>query len=117
MISSFSFSDNTVGYIFSGDVNQNTIDKMIDQIKEKWKRYDQINLYLEDDNVDQFTLGAIVKEFQFKLSNAEKFNKIALVTNRKWIKASTALKNMLVSTEMRSFDTENRLEALAWVGY
>ncbi|MBE14892.1 MAG: STAS/SEC14 domain-containing protein [Dokdonia sp.] len=117
MISSFSFSDNTVGYILSGEVNQKTIDRMIKQIEDKWERFDQINLYLEDDNVEEFTLGAIVKEFQFKLSNAEKFEKIALVTNRKWIKACSALKNMLVSAEMRAFDTENRLEALSWVGY
>lgn len=117
MISSFSFSDNTVGYILSGVVNELTINRIIVQIEEKWERFDSINLYLEDDNIEDFTLGAIFKEIQFKLGNAKKFDKIAVVTNRKWIKACSALENLFVSTEMRAFETEERIRALSWVGH
>ncbi|WP_203296147.1 SpoIIAA family protein [Luteirhabdus pelagi] len=117
MLSTFSFSDDTVGFLFEGDFNKKTVGKLISQIESKFDFYDKINLYLEDVNIDSFNLAAVWEEITFKLKHEERFNKIALVTNRKWIKACSMLCQTISSANMKTFSSEERLDALTWISH
>ena len=115
MISNFSFSDSTLGFILEGEVNEVTINRFIVQIEEKWETHDKINLYLEDSNVESYSVGAVVNEIAFKLGNADRFLRIAIVADKKWINACAALQDLFLTAEVKSFGCDKRLEALAWV--
>lgn len=115
MDTSFSFSDNTVGYFIDGVVDEKSIDELHDQIADKIDKYGTINLYLEDMGIETFTLPAFIDQVLFKIKNANQLNKVAIVTDKKWLKACGTLHNLFVSTSTKNFDTEQRMEAMSWI--
>jgi len=115
MISKFSFSENTVGFILSGRVDDTIIEKFQSEILDKLESFDKINLYLEDNGIDSFSLSAIFNEIQFKMSHANRFSKIVLVTDRTWIKFCGDIEGLFMGAEVTSFTTEKRLDAMNWI--
>lgn len=115
MLSSFSFSDKTVGFLLEGDYTTELADELHEQILKKSSKYEKINLYLEDSGVESFSLNTIATEISFKLKNQSIFNKVALVSNRKWIHLCGAIENVFLDVEIKSFSTEDRLKAISWI--
>lgn len=115
MVSPFSFSDNTVGFILEERFTEDVVDLITAEVEKKWKTHERINLYLEDANITSFALGAIFKKIGFKLANSDRFSKMALVTDRKWLQACAALEDVFTTADVRSYATEDRVHALAWI--
>jgi len=115
MLSSFSFSKDTVGFIIQGEVNEESINELQKKILEKLETFDKIKLYLEDDGIESFTMPAVVQEMMFKIKYGDRFEKVALVTDRKWIKMCGVIENMLMPAQVKNFDVEERLDAIAWI--
>lgn len=91
------------------------IEALMSEIIEKMDRFGTISLYLEDQNVEKFTLGAIFKEVLFKIDNKERLKKIALVSDRKWIHTCATLENQFLPIVVKSFEVDNRVEAMDWI--
>ena len=116
MNSSFSFSDNTVGFFIEGGIfNAERMERLIENIVKKIDTYGKINLYLEDQGVEHFTLLAVAKEIQFKIEHKKELNKVALVSDRKWIHACGKIVNLFLPIEVKSFDIGQRMEAISWI--
>jgi hypothetical protein len=115
MLSDFSFSENTVGFLVEGSFSQETASKLIATIESKLDFYDTINLYIEDTGIEHFSLKALADEILFKFKHSERFNKVALVTDRKWLQACNNLLDVFGTTNARNFATEDRLKALSWI--
>ncbi|MDX1463120.1 MAG: STAS/SEC14 domain-containing protein [Marinirhabdus sp.] len=115
MNSSFSFSKDTVGFLVDGVLDEERLEKLNDKILRKLEQYESINLYLEDNGIEKFTLPAIVKEIAFKVEHASQLNRVALVTDRKWVKACAAIENSLLSSEIQTFSIEDRMQAMCWI--
>ncbi|MAZ72294.1 MAG: hypothetical protein CMC70_04020 [Flavobacteriaceae bacterium] len=116
MNSSFSFSDNTVGFfIEDGVFDTERFDKLCVEIVDKIDRFGKINLYLEDQGIDRFTLPAVSKEILFKIEYKEHLNKVALVTDRKWIHACATIENFFLPVKIKSFNTDERIDAMSWI--
>jgi hypothetical protein len=115
MSSSFAFSDHIVGFIISEDIDVKAIEKLHKVILEKMNEFTKVNLYLEDDNIEKFSFAAILKGIKFKTEHSGEFRKIALVTDRKWLQMCSKLENFFLSTTIKSFKTEDRLEAMSWI--
>lgn len=115
MLSSFSFSKDTIGFLIEGKVNTAVIENLQNRIEESFTEFDKINLYMEDVGIDDFTLPAVMDEILFKVKNSSRFNRIALVTNKKWIKMCGSIENLFMDAQIRSFDVEDRLQAMNWI--
>lgn len=115
MFNSFSFAENTVGFIIDDKFNDEIITKLHKEIEDKLKKYDKINLYLEDANIQSFALSAVVDDILFKFKNSEHFAKVALVTDRKWIQACAAIENFFFEGTVRTFPSEERMDAMNWI--
>ncbi len=115
MFTTFSFSKDTVGFLLEGEISKKEIQKLNIVIEEKLVIFDKINLYLEDANVKSFTLPAVLDQIAFKFNHRHNFSKIALVSDRKWVHWCAAMETTFVSGQVRSFESENRLEAIAWI--
>ena len=115
MFADFSFADNTVGYLIEGTMDKDAILELRSQVLEKLKEHDKINLYLEDSNIEHFSLSAATIGALFPLEYAKRFNKIALVTDRKWIHALAAIDNILIGATLKYFPEKDRLSAISWI--
>jgi len=107
MISDFSFSKDTVGFLIEGNYNEDLANKLHKQIIEKLEIVDKISLYLEDTNIENFSLTAIVNEIMFKLKNKEHFNKIALVSDRKWIHLCIKIESVFSGVKLKVIQQKN----------
>ncbi|UAB81573.1 STAS/SEC14 domain-containing protein [Marixanthomonas sp. SCSIO 43207] len=115
MLSNFSFSDSTVGFLIEGKFDTETVNKLLSDIEAKLKVYDQINLYIEDVGIKSFHLPALIKETIFKLKHKDRFYKVALVSNRKWIHACGSISSLFTDSITQNFTSENRLKAMTWI--
>lgn len=115
MITSFSFSEKTVGFILEGKFNLDLSKKLHSEIEEKMHGFDKINLYLEDNNLENFTIKAVIDECKFNQAYENRFDRIAMVTDRKWIKMCTDLHDSISNTKKKWFSTEDRMKAMAWI--
>ncbi|NND88520.1 MAG: STAS/SEC14 domain-containing protein [Flavobacteriaceae bacterium] len=115
MLSNFSFSDSTVGFVIDKEYTKEVSKQLHKRILEKAEVYDKINLYIEDSSIEHFSIKIVAKEIIFKLENASLFNKVALVSDRKWIHRCASVENMFMEAEVKSFDSDDRLSAISWI--
>ena len=104
-----------MGYIIEGSMDYKAIQELKKAVLEMLKEHKTINLYLEDKNIERFSLDAIFIASIFPIQHLTQLNKIAMVTNRKLIHAIANFNKALVGVEIRNFTIEERLEAMSWV--
>ncbi|MEL6811289.1 MAG: STAS/SEC14 domain-containing protein [Bacteroidota bacterium] len=115
MLSDFSFAQDTIGFIIDGKMDTKAINDLRAQILEKFKDHETINLYLEDAGIERFTLNAVFIATLFPVEYSSRFNKIALVTDRKWIHMLGNLDTLIANVDIENFTTEKRLDAMTWI--
>jgi len=115
VITDFSFADNSIGYSIKGTMDKSTIMDLREQILKKFEVHDTINLYLEDNAIETFTLTAAAIGALFPLEYASRFDKIALVTDRKWIHVLASIDNILIKAHLQHFSKKERIAALEWI--
>ncbi|EAQ48073.1 MULTISPECIES: STAS/SEC14 domain-containing protein [Leeuwenhoekiella] len=115
MLLDFSLSENSIGYIVEGTMDYKAVQELKGAILKKLEKHDSINLYLEDNNIDRFTLDAVFIAGIFPMQHKNQLNKIAMVTNRKWIHMIANFNKAVIGKDMRNFTTDRRTEAIAWI--
>ncbi len=115
MLLKFNLSDHSVGYIIDGTMDSDAIQELKSAILKILKEHKTINLYLEDKNIQGFSLDAIFIASVFPMQHLTQLNKIAMVTNRKWIHAIGSINKALAGVEIRNFTIEERLQAISWI--
>lgn len=115
MIVQLNITDDTVGFVFENFLNKYDTDEIKEAVLSKLKKFKKINLYLEEDEVDEIKMSAFIDQVIFDLKHADRFDKIAIVSNRKWIHGVTKIKDFLVSSNVKAFDLTERVEALCWI--
>ncbi|OAB79761.1 SpoIIAA family protein [Cochleicola gelatinilyticus] len=115
MLSSFSFADDTVGFLIEGKFDDSLVENLTKRISEKLEHFDRINLYLEDSNIEDFSILALIKEIIFKMEHSKRFYKIALVSDRKWVQLCGKIEGIIMDAEIKNFDSEDRMDAIAWI--
>ncbi|HLT49720.1 MAG TPA: STAS/SEC14 domain-containing protein [Aequorivita sp.] len=117
MLSSFSLADNIIGFIVDGPYDDLAVERIQKQVKEKLETFDKLNLYIEDTVNADISLKAVVKSVPFKLKTGNRFEKVAVVTDRKWLQVVSNLEKLFFSAEIRIFSGEQRLEAIQWISH
>lgn len=117
MLSSFSLADNIIGFIIDGPYDEIAVEKIQSEVNEKLIIYDKVNLYLEDTINADISFKAILKSLPFKLKTGNRFDKVAIVTDRKWLQIISNLEKLFFNAEIRIFSGEDRLEAIQWISH
>ncbi len=115
MLSTFSFSQKTIGFLIDGDFNTKAVDELEEVILDKINQHGAVNLFLEDDGIENFTLSAVIQQIYFKHKHALQINKIAVVSDMKWAMACVAFEKLFLSSTIKHFAIEDRLDALSWI--
>ncbi|MCB0464776.1 MAG: STAS/SEC14 domain-containing protein [Aequorivita sp.] len=117
MLSSFTLADNIIGFIVDGSYDDIAVEKIQAQVKEKLEIFDKLNLYIEDTVNADISLKAVMKSVPFKLKTGNRFERVAVVTDRKWLQVISNLEKLFFSAEIRIFSSQNRLEAIQWISH
>ena len=112
---SFEFSENVVGFLVNQEIGQEKIEEILSALKERVEEVSPISLYVEDESDEGISLAAFFKAVSFHFSHSKDLEKIAIVTNDKKFQKSMEMKDLLVSSDIKCFEKEKRLQAMNWV--
>ena len=115
MLSDFSFAQDTLGFIIEGDVDTEALQILGKRIHETLIENKKMSLYLEDLNIQSFSSSSILTGFLFPFRYGNRFYKMALITDRWWIHTIGFIQNIFFSVKIRTFTTENRVDAMSWI--
>ncbi|WP_372916831.1 STAS/SEC14 domain-containing protein [Salegentibacter sp.] len=115
MEKTFEFAQNVVGFIINEEINQQKIEEILSTIKNRLEVVSPICLYLEDESDQGISVKAFLKALEFNYSHSRDLQKIAVVTDDKVFQKSMEIKDLLVSSKVKSFEKKERLKAMNWV--
>ena len=115
MEKSFEFAENVVGYLVNEEMDQEKMEEVLSEIKERIKVITPICIYPEDTSDDGISVGGLLKAIEFHFSHSKDLDKIAIVSNDKLFQKSMELKGFLVPAKVKSFQRGERLEAMNWI--
>lgn len=117
MLSTFSLADNIIGFIIDGPYDDVSVEKIQNEVQEKLEVFDMVSLYVEDTSNADISLKAVIKSIPFKIKTGNRLDKMAVVTDRKWLQFVSTLEKLFFNAELRVFTTDQRLEAIQWISH
>ena len=98
-------ADNVVGIRAVGMLTARAYeDTLIPLVEQKLARHDKINLlFVADDRFDTMTPGAIWDDARFGIMNITRFGRIAVVTDKDWLRHAVQLFGPLVPAVVQVF--------------
>ncbi|HAV54818.1 MAG TPA: hypothetical protein DCX41_07815 [Aequorivita sp.] len=117
MLSSFSLADNIIGFIIDGPYTEDSIDKVQNEILDRLEVFSSVSFYIEDTSNAEISLKAVLKSIPFKVKTGNWFDKVAVVTDRKWLQLFSSIERLFVNAEIRLYSTQQRLEAIQWISH
>lgn len=115
MAISFELADHVVGIMVDKDVTKEYLDSIHSIIEEKLNDNESINLFCEIMPDNKVPLKLLLENIKFKFDHSQQIGKLAMVTDLGWIRTFMDIDNFFVSTEVRSFELKDRLEAIQWI--
>jgi hypothetical protein len=88
----------------------------IPKLKELIQKYGKVRavVYL-DENFEGWELGAMWDDAKFGIQHRNDFDKIALVSSKKYIEWATKIGAHFMKGQMKTFDGSQLQEALVWI--
>lgn len=115
MFVELNITDDTMGFVFENAMLQIDVNEVKSRIAVKLKEHKKINLYIEEDQVDEIEMGAFFSKVFYDMQHADQIKKIAVVSNRKWVRGIAKIKGILIKTDVAAFELTDRVDALCWV--
>ncbi|WP_339849766.1 STAS/SEC14 domain-containing protein [Dokdonia sp. Asnod1-B02] len=115
MIIELNIADDTLGFVYENKIAQDGVNQVKAAIEKKLESHDKINIYLEEDDVDEIEIRAFIDHTFFDISYAKRINRLVIVSNRSWIRRVVRLKDLLMTSDVKAFSSKKRVDALCWV--
>jgi hypothetical protein len=115
METSFELSNNVVGVIFEEKLDNEKLKEIRKLVEERIEQYTWVSLYLEDRFNQGATLKAILEDLFYECSKTEPLLKVAVVTDKKRFRLVARVKDILLASNVQSFDRKDRTQAINWL--
>jgi len=115
MIVELNIAEDTIGIVFENAIDQGDVDTIQSEILSKLKKYKLVNLFLEEDEVEDVELSAFFDQLFFDIKHADRINKVAIVSDRTWVRGLAKLKDLLVTSDVKTFSLKRRVDAICWI--
>lgn len=117
MLSFIDFGDtNIIGIRIKGKITEDEFDEVIERFEKKFENHKKVRLYVEIEDFGGMEIKAFFKDLKFGLKNFKRFEREAVVTDRKWAQQFANISDPLVPTvEVKSFPFADRDKAKAWI--
>ena len=109
--------DNVVGFTASGEVSEDDYENiLIPAMEAKFDGYDKIRaLYNFGPDYEKFDRGAGWDDAKVGMKHLTDFEKIAVVSDQKWVRRSMKAFGWMMPGEVKLYDGDQLDEAKAWV--
>jgi hypothetical protein len=101
--------------MIKSEINDAIFREMEEIIQEKIREFGKINLFVEVKDGQHIHLVPLMKHLKSQISNDEHFKKIAVVTNKEWLKNVLIVKDLIMDAEVEAFATCDRIHAISWI--
>ncbi|MDG5786798.1 STAS/SEC14 domain-containing protein [Evansella sp. AB-P1] len=101
--------------IVNGKITTEDIEEFEMIFKEKKENYGKINLLMEVHEIQGYSMNAVMEDLKFSANHWKEFNKIAVITDKKWIGLGSKISNILPGVEVKHFDFDEKEKALYWL--
>lgn len=109
-------ANNVIGISIKGNVKTKDFELIKKFISEVEVHYEFLRIYVEIEDIEGFSLETLIREFEFTLSQFHKFEKEAIVIEKKLIQSLEGMKDLLVAgVTVRCFTFEEKCEARCWI--
>ena len=101
--------ENVAAFKASGEITREDFENLvIPHVKTKVNTFNELNyLLLLDTDLNNFTAGAWLQDALLGLQNITKWNRAAIVTDKKAVQNFTEIFSVLMPGEFRSFDKDD----------
>jgi len=109
--------DNILGVKATGKVTAKDYeDVLIPRLDDLLNNNEKVRfLYLLSDGFEGFEAGAVWDDFKYGKEHMDKFERIAVVTDSKWLEWASDFSNKFIPGEMKTFHADQMDEAWAWL--
>jgi SpoIIAA-like len=108
-------SGNVVGLRVTGTVQREDFRVLTPHVDAAIARHGSVRLLCDLSGWAGIEPGALWEDLRFSLRHARDIDRMAVVTDRRWIERWVAFAGRLVGTEVRCFEPADRDDAWAWV--
>lgn len=108
--------ENIAAFKASGKITKADFDDLVvPYVKAKVNTFEELNyLFLLDTDLDQFTAGAWFQDVLVGLKNLMKWNRAAIVTDKKMVQNFTDIFSVVMPGEFKSFPIADLENAIFW---
>ncbi|WP_186576921.1 SpoIIAA family protein [Aquibacillus kalidii] len=97
-----------------GKVSESDIEEFKKYFKQKEKEYDVLNVMITVNNLE-YSFEGFIENIKFEANHLDKFNKVAVISDKKWVDAIGKLADQIPNIQVENFNLNEREEALDWV--
>lgn len=109
-------ANNVIGVLIKGNVKTKDFELVKNFISQVEVNYEFLKIYAEIQDIEGFSLETLLKEFEFTLSQFHRFEKEAIVIDKKLFQSLESMKDLLVAgVKVRCFTFEDKCEARCWI--
>jgi hypothetical protein len=105
----------TLAIRMSGHVKKMDYDVIVPVLKNKIELHDQMNLYVEMDQVTKIDEDALWEDLKFDFKHANDFHKVAMVGDKPWLKWMSKFADPLLTSDVRYFEPAQEQDAKSWI--
>jgi hypothetical protein len=111
------FPDNVVAFAATGHVSKDDYDSiLIPKVQEAFTRHTKVRCYYElGSEFAGMDPSAIWEDFKIGMSHLRHWERVAVVTDVKWIRLAIGAFSFLVPCEIRIFPAPETAEARRWI--
>lgn len=115
MVSSFQLANHVVGVMIDQEITDEYLDEIHEIVLAKIEEFGHINFFCEILHGHDVSFRLLVEELKFKYDNSENINKVAVVTDQIWLRSVMSITDLVLHSEIKTFDLSERLDAITWV--
>tara|TARA_R100000935_G_scaffold42859_1_gene64874 strand:+ start:620 stop:982 length:363 start_codon:yes stop_codon:yes gene_type:complete len=115
MVSSFQLANHVVGVMIDQDITDEYLEEIHTILLDKIKEFGRINFYCEILNGHDIPFKLLMEELKFKYDNSDSIHRVAVVTDLTWLKSVMNITGFVLSSDIKTYDLNERLEAISWV--
>ena len=109
--------DSVLGFRASGELTGDDYRAvLVPAVEAALRSRDKLRLlYLLGDDVTGFSAGAVWQDAKVGMEHVTRWEKIAVVTDKEWLRHSVSIVGYLIPGEIRAFPAAQEGDARAWV--
>lgn len=109
--------DKVVAFRIDGAIDQMAMMQILGLIGQVTQAHGKVRIYQEVKNIGGVEIDAIIEKIKFLFSSGlSVFDRVAIVTDKEWVKKVVAIEDKILSSvDIKAFSFEEQAEAIEYI--